>query len=129
MLKVLKQALEKIATVNAMDYEYQQWAREALAKADLEKQEPVATKRWPFVETPGEFTDRLRWAFHEFGALLPAVRYVLIETPPTLTSPPQPRKPLTEEQLILILDKHFECVDAEYIKRAAKEIASHGIKE
>lgn len=29
---VMKLALEKIATVNAMDYEYQAWAREALTK-------------------------------------------------------------------------------------------------
>jgi hypothetical protein len=29
-----KEALEKIATVNAMDYEYQAWAREALAKQE-----------------------------------------------------------------------------------------------
>jgi hypothetical protein len=36
-----KEALEKIATVNAMDYEYQAWAREALAKQEQE-QEPVA---------------------------------------------------------------------------------------
>jgi hypothetical protein len=36
--EALKLALEKIATVNAMDYEYQAWAREALAQT----QEPVA---------------------------------------------------------------------------------------
>jgi hypothetical protein len=32
MKEALKLALEKIATVNAMDYEYQAWAREALAQ-------------------------------------------------------------------------------------------------
>ena len=42
MIEVLKQALEKIAYVTAMDYEYQRWAREALAIAELESQEPVA---------------------------------------------------------------------------------------
>jgi hypothetical protein len=31
----LKLALEKIARVNAMDYEYQSWAREALTKQAL----------------------------------------------------------------------------------------------
>jgi len=36
--EALRMALEKIATVNAMDYEYQAWAREALAQT----QEPVA---------------------------------------------------------------------------------------
>ncbi|WP_368640619.1 hypothetical protein ABRZ04_05400 [Castellaniella ginsengisoli] len=44
-------------------------------------QEPV--KRWPFVETPGEFTSRLKAALGEFHDLLPAVRFVLIENPPT----------------------------------------------
>ena len=29
-LKLALETLEKIANVNAMDYEYQQWAREAL---------------------------------------------------------------------------------------------------
>jgi hypothetical protein len=43
MKDVLKQALEKIATVNAMDYEYQAWAREALAQPPLPVQKPVAT--------------------------------------------------------------------------------------
>ena len=38
---VMKQALEKIATVNAMDYEYQAWAREALANQPAQ-QEPAA---------------------------------------------------------------------------------------
>jgi len=33
--EVMRKALEKIATVNAMDYEYQAWAREALAKPDF----------------------------------------------------------------------------------------------
>ena len=52
--EVMRQALEKIATVNAMDYEYQAWAREALAEPDFwegyvpepvkpAQQEPVAT--------------------------------------------------------------------------------------
>jgi hypothetical protein len=55
MIEVLKQALEKIATVNAMDYEYQQWAREALAKAELEKQddEVLGFNGWGFpIEKP-----------------------------------------------------------------------------
>lgn len=42
------------------------------------------SKRWPFVESPGEFTERLAAAMREFPTLLAAVRYVLIETPPTL---------------------------------------------
>jgi hypothetical protein len=57
MIEVLKQALEKISTVNAMDYEYQQWAREALAKADLEQQEPVGK----FIESPHGNYPSLVW--------------------------------------------------------------------
>lgn len=59
-------------------------------------------KRWPFVETPGEFTSRLHKAWAEFGSLLPAVRHVLIEDPPKLAAPtPQPVQavPLTEAQI------------------------------
>jgi hypothetical protein len=58
MIEVLKQALEKIANVNAMDYEYQRWAREALAIAKLESQEPVAWEQFhghmagPFYQEP-----------------------------------------------------------------------------
>ena len=43
-------------------------------------QEPV--KRWPFVETPEQFSNRLFEAIREFGQILPAVRNVLIENPP-----------------------------------------------
>jgi hypothetical protein len=44
-------------------------------------------KRWPFVESPGEFTERLRAALDHFeGDLLAAVRNVLIENPPTLAA-------------------------------------------
>jgi len=50
-LNAMKMALEKIARVNAMDYEYQAWAREALADHAMQEvqrlgqeieQEPVA---------------------------------------------------------------------------------------
>lgn len=45
---------------------------------------------WPFIETPGEFTERLRAAMKECdGYLLGAVRNVLIENPPTLRAAPQ----------------------------------------
>lgn len=53
-------------------------------------QPPVAAvpeKRWPFVESPGEFACRLAEACGEFRSLLPAVRHVLIEHPPTLATP------------------------------------------
>ena len=45
-------------------------------------------KRWPFLESPGEFTARLETAIRSFGGLLPAVRNVLIEHPPTLVAAP-----------------------------------------
>jgi hypothetical protein len=36
-IKKLQEVLEKIANVNAMDYEYQQWAREALKQLTTEE--------------------------------------------------------------------------------------------
>jgi hypothetical protein len=51
----------------------------------------TAIKHWPFVESPGEFTDRLATAL-EIGTassgaarLLAAVRTVLIEEPPEIS--------------------------------------------
>lgn len=35
--EIYREALEKIATVNAMDYEYQRWARDAIAAAEAAK--------------------------------------------------------------------------------------------
>lgn len=49
------------------------------------QQQAGAVKRWPFVETPGEFTQRLSDALDHFE-LLGAVRHVLIENPPTLAA-------------------------------------------
>ena len=66
--------------------------------------EPEPVRRWPFVESPGEFTARLRSALDEFGDLLPAVRCVLIEDPPTFTYPAPaqtPRRVTAEEDAIL----------------------------
>jgi hypothetical protein len=37
ILEKALEALEKIANVNAMDYEYQQWAREALKQLNTEE--------------------------------------------------------------------------------------------
>lgn len=47
---------------------------------------------WPFVESPGEFTERLAAAMQEFD-LLGAVRHVLIEKPPALAA----RQPVGQE--------------------------------
>ncbi len=47
------------------------------------KPSSTAEKRWPFVESPGEFTRRLCNARDHFGGdMLAAVRNVLIEDPP-----------------------------------------------
>lgn len=60
--------------------------------AALESSQPAAVQggRWPFVESPGEFTARLEAAMREFP-LIGAVRHVLIENPPTLAAAPQPQ--------------------------------------
>jgi len=63
------EALRKIATVNAMDYEYQQWAREALAQPE---QEPVA---W-------------RWETHN-GYAYSEQHYEGEDGQPLYTTPPQ----------------------------------------
>lgn len=42
-------------------------------------------KHWPFVETPGEFTERLQTAIYRSIDLLAAVRTVLIEEPPMIS--------------------------------------------
>lgn len=52
-----------------------------LIKVELHPLVSQQEKRWPFVESPGEFTERLRTAIRQFGDLLPAVRNVLIENP------------------------------------------------
>ena len=43
-----------------------------------------SAKRWPFVESPVAFAQRLEAAMHEYGGVLPAVRHCLIEQPPKL---------------------------------------------
>ena len=40
ILEKALETLEKIANVNAMDYEYQQWAREALKQLNTESTTP-----------------------------------------------------------------------------------------
>ena len=47
--------------------------------------EDISAKRWPFVESPGEFTERLRLTMQISVNLLAAVRTVLIERPPTIS--------------------------------------------
>lgn len=53
--------------------------------APASETEKRKVKRWPFVESPGEFADRLTKALGDFdGYVLGAVRNVLIENPPEL---------------------------------------------
>jgi hypothetical protein len=47
---------------------------------------PRRAKHWPFVETPGEFTDRLVEALKHSISPLAAVRTVLIEEPPEIAA-------------------------------------------
>jgi hypothetical protein len=86
---------------------------QAIAEAEKQEQgEPVAWMRKPF----GEDVEYCEKSF-------------TTDWTPLYTAP-QPRKQLTDEQTIIdVLNKHFKCVDDEYIKRAAKEIAAHSIKE
>ncbi len=49
----------------------------------------VPAKRWPFVETPGEFAKRMAVAINMFGGdVLAACRHCLIENPATLSAAP-----------------------------------------
>lgn len=57
--------------------------------ADLLEAQPATAKEtpWPYVETPGEFAQRLARAMEEFpGNLLAAVRQAMIENPPVRVS-------------------------------------------
>jgi len=56
----------------------------AKRRAELAAPTTYVPNRWPFVESPGDFTERLASAYKDFGNLLAAVRCVLIEQPPEL---------------------------------------------
>jgi hypothetical protein len=83
--------------------------------------QPVA-RPWPFVETPGEFTERLRAAMIEFGALLPAVRCVLIEQPPTLVLP-HPGSPEASAMIDSLLAEYAWPANMKNAARAGYEAA------
>jgi hypothetical protein len=63
------------------------YRKEVLAAAPANRPADATAQRWPFVESPGAFAERLFEAIREFGSILPAVRYVLIEKPPTFVRP------------------------------------------
>lgn len=51
----------------------------------------MTQKRWPFLESPGDFATRLEAAYFAFDSdMLAAVRNCLIENPPMLASAPAP---------------------------------------
>lgn len=83
-------------------------------------------RRWPFAETPGEFTERLREAMQGSGDLLAAVRHVLIERPalvvphtPLAAAPaPQPDAAYAELRTNY-LDLLQEVMDAKDVMLAA----------
>jgi hypothetical protein len=107
--EALKLALEKIATVNAMDYEYQAWAREALAQ----EQEPVA---WVSEDVcKGQYIDgrpRKIWWECEKG----------VGTAFYTTSPQRTWVGLTDEEV-----EKLDCVQV--IWQDEGEVEIHGIKE
>jgi hypothetical protein len=86
VLRLALEALEKIAYVTAMDYEYQRWAREAITaiKAALEaKDEPAA---WMYLD------DLKRFETSETFAQAYSIEMVSPtqgETVPLYTTPPQ----------------------------------------
>jgi hypothetical protein len=59
-----------------------------IVRAEYAQSPKPAEKRWPFIESPGEFTRRLCNARDHFGGdMLAAVRNVLIENPPVFAAP------------------------------------------
>jgi hypothetical protein len=94
-MKRLCEAMEALGT--ALEAPEQATGKESL-QVEQPEQEPV--KRWPFVETPEQFSNRLFEAIREFSSILPAVRHVLIENPPMFTHPPRREwRGLTEEEV------------------------------
>jgi hypothetical protein len=76
-------------------------------------------KRWPFVESPGEFTERLHRAMQEFP-LIGAVRHVLIENPPVLTTPAAPA--LSEGMLDRIKAAEQRIIDGRAPRRIPADV-------
>jgi len=126
--EVLKMALEKIARVNACDYEYQAWAREALNHCEdnlhmvkQEQGEPVAAYGYcPKCGAEGTARER-----RPDGNDICANGHIY-KSRNSITTPQQ-RKPLTDEQ---IYDMYNEPrSDAEMLAFARAIEAAHGIKE
>lgn len=129
-----REALIKIATVNAMDYEYQAWARQALANNALEKMaenakelgldyEPNKNEFKPDWDEKLALTEeviRLSKRIEELEAQPEPEYLAFMDTPQ--------RKPLTDDEIILIV---AECASSHqhtdiHFARAIE--AAHGIK-
>jgi len=147
-----KEALEKIATVNAMDYEYQAWAREALAKQEqdvdwkdmyekekrrsamwvakyekdigpLERATPQQEQGEPVAKVCHDLDGHIGWN--------PSLTELPDEGTKLYTTPQQ-RKPLTDEQLmiaLLMVDPETKRLPAGFRSFARAIEAAHGIKE
>ena len=123
-LKLALEALEWINRVSAMDYEYQQKAREslnaiyeALADQPAQQQEPVGE---------AYLCDKCQTPF-DGAYYCPECGHNTATKEPVYTSPPAQRKPLTDEE---IYDMYNEPrSDAEMLEFARAIEAAHGIKE
>jgi lysozyme family protein len=124
--EILKQALEKIARVNACDYEYQAWAREALNHIpDAKKMvqgEPVAFLVYdPRVQSQELYFD------DELGDMDCCVITPLYATP-------QQRKPLTDDEIWKfwwnkpeVQDGEDDSMEAQFVAAVRAVLAAHGI--
>ena len=138
-LRLAWDALQQIAHVSAMDYEYQQWAveaitaiKESLANEALDKMAENARELGldyePEQEPVGEIVDAIEGAFKcSFTKMLPVGTKLY-------TTPPQ-RKPLTDEEIQKCYETtgHYQTLrpqDRFAVLALARAIeAAHGIKE
>lgn len=70
----------------------------------------MTQKRWPFLESPGDFATRLEAAYFAFDSdMLAAVRNCLIENPPMLASAPAPAGGVDDESFYIAFEAVFEA--------------------
>jgi hypothetical protein len=101
--------MEELDMMEAVFGECESFRAKIKALVAARASQPVAApaephRVWPFVESPGEFTERLAAAYSEFGTLLAAVRCVLIEKPAVLARPVAAPEALTDEQETRVLN-------------------------
>jgi hypothetical protein len=121
-IDAMKMALEKIARVNAMDYEYQAWAREALAEHAMQEVQRLGQE----IE-PDDIASILACRDMLDAQPVPPRTWVGsgdLEDSNAYLTPPQ-RKPLTDEQ-IEQLEQDTCAMEFPETVRAIE--AAHGIK-